>query len=71
MKNLVILGAGTGGTTLANRMLHQVSDEWGITVVDPQPQHLYQPGLLFLPFGAHDETAMLRERKPRSIRGKR
>lgn len=63
MKNLVILGAGTGGTTLANRMLHKLSDGWTITVVDPERQHLYQPGLLFIPFGAHDEAAMLRERR--------
>ena len=69
MKNLVILGAGTGGTTLANRMLHELPDGWTITVVDPERQHLYQPGLLFLPFGARDEAAMLRERKRTLHRG--
>jgi sulfide:quinone oxidoreductase len=63
MKNLVILGAGTAGTALANRMHRKLPAGWEITVVDPEQQHLYQPGLLFLPFGAHDEAAMVRERK--------
>ncbi len=62
MKNLVILGAGTAGTTLANRMRHKLGADWTLTVVDPEPRHLYQPGLLFLPFGAHDEAAMVRDR---------
>lgn len=63
MKNLVILGAGTGGTTLANRMSRKLGGDWTITVVDPEARHLYQPGLLFIPFGARDEVAMVRERK--------
>jgi sulfide:quinone oxidoreductase len=63
MKELVILGAGTGGTTLANRLHRKLSDEWAISVVDPSDTHLYQPGLLFLPFGAEDEAAM---QKPRA-----
>ncbi|HUJ25685.1 MAG TPA: FAD/NAD(P)-binding oxidoreductase [Myxococcales bacterium] len=63
MKNLLILGAGTGGTMLANRMRHRLAADWAISVVDPDRQHLYQPGLLFLPFGARDEAAMQRERK--------
>ena len=62
MKHLVIVGAGTGGTTLANRMRHRLPADWDLTVVDPSPIHLYQPGLLFLPFGAHDEAAMQRPR---------
>ncbi len=63
MKELVILGAGTGGTTLANRVRRKLSTDWAITVVDPSETHLYQPGLLFLPFGAEDEAAM---QKPRA-----
>jgi len=63
MKNLVILGAGTGGTALANRLHRKLAPGWELTVVDPERQHLYQPGLLFLPFGARDEAAMLRDRR--------
>jgi sulfide:quinone oxidoreductase len=62
MKRLITLGAGTGGTILANRLRHRMLDDWTITIVDPAPIHLYQPGLLFLPFGAHDEAAMQRPR---------
>ena len=51
MKHVVILGAGTGGALVAN-LLHRKLDarEWTITVVDPAREHVYQPGLLFLPF---------------------
>jgi len=62
MKHLVILGAGTAGTMVANRMEARLPAGWSITVVDPDLTHLYQPGLLFLPFGAHDEGRMLRPR---------
>jgi sulfide:quinone oxidoreductase len=54
MKNLVILGAGTAGTTVANRMARRLSSDWSVIVVDPEARHLYQPGLLFLPFGGSD-----------------
>jgi sulfide:quinone oxidoreductase len=63
MKHLVILGAGTGGTTLANRLRRKLPDDWVLSIVDPSPTHLYQPGLLFLPFGARDEAAMQRPRR--------
>lgn len=51
MKRLLILGAGTAGTVMANR-LHRKLDrrEWTITLVDQHPQHYYQPGFLFIPF---------------------
>jgi sulfide:quinone oxidoreductase len=62
MKHLVILGAGTAGTILANKMAHATDADWTITVIDPADTHLYQPGLLFLPFGARDEDRMLRPR---------
>jgi sulfide:quinone oxidoreductase len=62
MKNLVILGAGSGGTMLANRMRKRLSADWQMTIVDPEADHLYQPGLLFLPFGARDESRMTRPR---------
>jgi len=63
MKKLVILGAGTGGTMVANRMSRSLPSGWSITVVDPAEKHLYQPGLLFLPFGARDEAKLERPRK--------
>ncbi len=62
MKKLVILGAGTAGTIVANRMRRKLPRDWSLAVVDPEPVHLYQPGLLFLPFGARDEAALQRPR---------
>lgn len=58
MKQVVILGAGTGGALIAN-LLSQKLDlkQWVITIVDRADTHVYQPGLLFLPFGlyGHDD----------------
>ncbi|MCC6900838.1 MAG: NAD(P)/FAD-dependent oxidoreductase [Polyangiaceae bacterium] len=63
MKHLLILGAGTAGTMVANRMVKKLSlEEWDVTVVDPDTTHLYQPGLLFLPFGNHEESELVRAR---------
>jgi sulfide:quinone oxidoreductase len=51
-KRIVILGGGTGGTLLANRLRRRLSrGDADITVVDQNDDHLYQPGLLFVPFG--------------------
>ena len=51
MKNLIILGAGTAGTMMANHLHNQLKQpEWLITIVDEKEEHHYQPGYLFLPF---------------------
>jgi sulfide:quinone oxidoreductase len=50
-KQIVVLGGGTGGTMTANRLRHRLDeDEAEIHVVDLDDQHVYQPGLLFVPF---------------------
>jgi sulfide:quinone oxidoreductase len=54
MKNIVILGAGTGGALTANMLCHRLDlKQWAITVIDRAGLHVYQPGLLFLPFGMY------------------
>ncbi|MCP3930415.1 MAG: NAD(P)/FAD-dependent oxidoreductase [Bacteroidetes bacterium] len=54
MKKLVILGAGTGGTIMANKMRKELDrNEWKITIVDQFKTHYYQPGFLFVPFGGY------------------
>jgi sulfide:quinone oxidoreductase len=56
MKNLLILGAGTSGTMMANHLRHKLyKDEWNITIVDQYKTHYYQPGFLFLPFDTYTE----------------
>ena len=54
---IMILGGGTGGTLSANRLRRLYrTDEAEIVVVDQDDRHVYQPGLLFVPFGlAHAE----------------
>jgi sulfide:quinone oxidoreductase len=54
MKTLLILGGGTGGTIIANKMVkHLDAAAWKIIVVDKQETHYYQPGYLFIPFGIY------------------
>ena len=51
MKPVVILGAGTAGTMMANHLHHQLKHpDWEITIIDEREEHHYQPGYLFLPF---------------------
>jgi sulfide:quinone oxidoreductase len=60
----VVLGGGTGGTLVANRlrrMLDTASAE--IVVVDSDEEHLYQPGLLFVPFGLTSPGSLARPRR--------
>jgi sulfide:quinone oxidoreductase len=55
MKKLLVLGAGTAGTMAVNKLRrHLDRDEWNITIVDADPIHQYQPGYLFIPFGAYE-----------------
>jgi len=66
MHRIVILGGGTGGTLAANRLRRVFSpSEASLTVVDQDDCHVYQPGLLFVPFGlAHlDEIVRPRGRQ--------
>lgn len=52
MKTFLILGAGTGGTMMANKLVKRLdSKEWKTILVDKDETHYYQPGFLFLPFG--------------------
>jgi len=45
MKRLVILGAGTAGTMMANHLQHELKkDEWEIDIIDEREEHHYQPG---------------------------
>jgi sulfide:quinone oxidoreductase len=69
-KSAVILGGGTGGTLTANRLRkHFPKTDLAITVVDQDRDHVYQPGLLFVPFGlAHGED-LVRPRDRQLRRG--
>jgi len=62
-KRVVILGGGTGGTLSANRLRRLYpTDDVQIVVVDQNDDHVYQPGLLFVPFGLADGDEIVRSR---------
>ncbi len=62
-KRIVILGGGTGGTLSANRLRRTFSTEDAeIVVVDQNDDHVYQPGLLFVPFGLAHTDEIIRPR---------
>jgi len=64
MKNLLILGAGTAGTMVANRMCQLLDrDEWRITIVDQHETHYYQPGFLFIPFGMYSKNDVIKPKR--------
>jgi sulfide:quinone oxidoreductase len=63
-RHVVILGGGTGGTLAANRLRRRFgTDELAITVVDQDDRHVYQPGLLFVPFGLTHVEDIVRPRQ--------
>ena len=60
---IVVLGGGTGGTLTANRLRKALpASDASITVVDADDRHVYQPGLLFVPFGFTDPEDIVRSR---------
>lgn len=70
MKELLILGAGTAGTIMANRMRRRLDPAtWRIRVVDEEPRHFYQPGFLFLPFGMTSPNQVVRPKQRFLARG--
>ena len=63
MKRLLVLGAGTAGTMAVNKLRpHLPLDEWEITVVDSAPEHYYQPGYLFIPFGTYQPDEVVKQK---------
>jgi len=63
VKRIVVLGGGTGGTLVANRLRRLLDrDDTEIVVVDSDDEHLYQPGLLFVPFGLARPASLTRPR---------
>ncbi|RMF59867.1 MAG: NAD(P)/FAD-dependent oxidoreductase [Calditrichaeota bacterium] len=63
MKKLLILGGGTAGTMMANKLAPVLDkNEWQITVVDQEETHYYQPGFLFIPFGIYTREDVIKPR---------
>ena len=61
MKKLVILGAGTAGTMMLNKLHKELDrEEWELTIVDQFKTHYYQPGFLFIPFGIYTKQDVIK-----------
>jgi len=64
MRKILILGGGTSGTIMANKLRKALDrEDWDITVVDKHSTHYYQPGFLFLPFEIYNKNDVI---KPKS-----
>lgn len=65
MRRLLVLGAGTAGTMVVNKLRHRLARaDWQITVVEPNDTHYYQPGYLFLPFGMYSPEQVVKPTRP-------
>ena len=63
MQKILILGGGTAGTMLANHLVRRLDRGWQVTVVDHDDDHVYQPGLLFVPFESGRTPDLVRSRR--------
>lgn len=64
MRRLLILGGGTAGTIMANKLAPALdAAEWEIVLVDSSEQHYYQPGFLLIPFGVYRLQDTVRPRR--------
>jgi sulfide:quinone oxidoreductase len=64
MRRLVILGAGTAGTMILNKLNNVLEkNEWNITIIDQHETHYYQPGFLFIPFGIYGKHDVIKPKR--------
>ena len=67
-KKILIIGGGLAGTIIANGLTRQLgkelrSNDVSITVIGDNEQHMYQPGLLYMPFGRIREKDLFRDQR--------
>lgn len=64
MKKILILGGGTGGTIMLNKLCNILDmKEWQVTLVDKSETHYYQPGFLFIPFGMYSKKDVIKPKR--------
>lgn len=64
MKRILILGAGTAGTMMLNKLSKELdSEEFQLTIVDNDEVHYYQPGFLFIPFEIYSKEDVVKPKK--------
>jgi sulfide:quinone oxidoreductase len=67
-KKILIVGGGLSGTIIANGLCRQLgsqirSGKIAITMLGTSDQHMYQPGLLYVPFGKIREAELFRNQR--------
>mgnify|MGYP000900400553 CR=1 FL=1 len=67
-KSILIVGGGLSGTIVANGLCRQLGEQLRtgavtITMIGNSEQHLYQPGLLYVPFGRIREHELFRDQR--------
>lgn len=64
MKQLLVLGGGTAGTMMVNKLRPALDkQEWNITLVDEHETHYYQPGFLFIPWGIYNKEDVIKPKR--------
>ncbi len=61
-RRVLVVGAGTGGSIIANLLARRPGVE--VTVASRDATHLYQPGLLYVPFGWVSPDRLVRPQRP-------
>ena len=67
-KKILIVGGGLAGTIIANGLCRQLGNELrngslSIAMLGTSDQHMYQPGLLYIPFGRIRVTELYRDQR--------
>jgi sulfide:quinone oxidoreductase len=63
MERVLVLGGGTAGTMVVNKLRRRLDrSRWQITVIDQDDRHLYQPGFLLIPFGVYQPEEVVKSR---------
>jgi len=64
LKKILILGAGTAGTMILNKLYNLLDkSEWQLSIVDQFETHYYQPGFLFIPFGIYSKKDVIKPKR--------